>query len=273
MVLSPTLFHLTLSARAVISAETGLIGAISPPDRKHFCFGFARRWTRPVNATNLLHKVAAGIFVLAIAGCSTVKAIVPLSDRSSSKTSVPAALSEPATPDASSGPSAQIQIDYAHADDWLEGVTVREYDGAQLIADKPSANGQRSIVRFEGGTPFWEIEADRGAGTALLSHLGANENRKYALKSVKYGVVPDGFIQTQPDGLLAQPLQTGHYYVFTVHRGSGSTSHQAIHVDGDGAIEGYDAEPMAGTSFSLCCDVSPGFASTAGAGSGQTSDP
>jgi hypothetical protein len=270
MVLSPICGDPRLSLRTIIRLLAALVVFMGSRNRAHVCSGLISSGICSIATPNFVRMFAAAILVLTVGGCSTVKAIAPFSDHSPRKTSAPVATPERATPDASSGPSAQIQIDYARADDWLQGVTVREYDGAYLIA----ANGPKSIVRFEGGTPFWEIEANRGAGTALLSHLGGRENKEYALKSVMYGVVPDGFTQTQPDGLLAQPLQTGHYYVFTVHRGSGSTSHQAIHVDGDGGIEGYDAEPMAGTSFSLCCDVSPGFASSVSLGGrGETSEP
>jgi hypothetical protein len=246
--------------------------SIASVNHKHVSVICACPRSRSIKFRNTPRRAAAAaVLLLAIAGCSSVNAIVPLGAGSPSPTPTPVTGAAVAVPDASAGPSAQIQIDYAHTDDWLDGVTVREYDGAHLLANKRGFSGQAAIVRFEGGTPFWEIEADRGTGAALLSHLGANENKKYALKSLSYGVVPDGFTQVQPDGLPAQPLQAGRYYVFTVHRGSGSTSHQAIHVDDDGSIEGYDAEPMAGTSFSLCCNVSPGFASASD--SGQTSEP
>ena len=38
------------------------------------------------------------------------------------------------------------------------------------------------------------------------------------------------------------------YYIFTVHRATGTVSYQAVHITGDGSVESYDAQPRAGTS-------------------------
>jgi hypothetical protein len=49
-----------------------------------------------------------------------------------------------------------------------------------------------------------------------------------------------------------------------VTRASGSTNYEAIKVEADGALEAYEAEPRAGTSFRLCCNLSAGFTVTSG---------
>jgi hypothetical protein len=85
---------------------------------------------------------------------------------------------------------------------------------------------------------------------------------------VKYGQMPAGFSQTAPDSGPPEPLEPSTYYVFSVTRASGSTSFEAVKVDSDGSLEAYAAEPRAGTSFSLCCNVSADFSASAGAPQG-----
>ena len=85
------------------------------------------------------------------------------------------------------------------------------------------------------------------------------ERKSYAVSQVNYGKLPANFISTIPDSGPPQPLQPDHYYVFTVARASGVTSYEAVKVNGDGSFEAYVAEPRAGDSFRLCCDLAADF--------------
>jgi hypothetical protein len=119
------------------------------------------------------------------------------------------------------------------------------------------------LVRFEGGEPVWEIAADRGMSISVLGHMpGVDESKKFALGEVTYGVLPKHFVKVEPDNSDPEPLETGKYYIFTVRRGSGSIVYQAVHVADDGSVEAYDAQPRAGTSYELCCDVPSDFANS-----------
>jgi hypothetical protein len=161
-------------------------------------------------------------------------------------------------------PSGTIQIAYAHKNDFVRSLTVTKFISAQLIPIKPGEedNGA-SIVRFEGGVPVWQIRADEGLVGALLAKLPLiRATRKYRLNSVAYGELPRNFLQTVPESGPPEPLQAASFYVFTVERDSGSTSFEAAKVQSDGTIEGYDAQPRAGDSYSLCCNVSAGFAAS-----------
>jgi hypothetical protein len=102
----------------------------------------------------------------------------------------------------------------------------------------------------------WEIKADTGV-FSKLPVLGSGD--KFAVKSVAYGKLPDHFAQVTPDSGPPEPLETGHYYIFTAQRASGVLSYEAVRVEADGSLDGYAAEPRAGTSYALCCDVSPDF--------------
>ncbi|MGH7933000.1 MAG: hypothetical protein ACREQN_07500, partial [Candidatus Binataceae bacterium] len=62
-----------------------------------------------------------------------------------------------------------------------------------------------------------------------------------------------------------EPLEPDHYYIFEVSRGSGSISWEAVKVSADGSLESYVAEPRAGTSYRLCCNVGLDFTVTGGA--------
>jgi hypothetical protein len=50
-----------------------------------------------------------------------------------------------------------------------------------------------------------------------------------------------------------------HPYRYTAQRASGTLSYEAMRVEPDGSLDGYEAEPRAGTSYVLCCNVSPDF--------------
>jgi hypothetical protein len=99
---------------------------------------------------------------------------------------------------------------------------------------------------------------------SVLQHMpGVEENRRFALSEVTYGVLPKNFVKVEPDNSDPEPLETGKYYIFTVRRGFGSIDYQAIHISDDGSIEDYEAQPRVGTSYELCCGLSPDFATSA----------
>ena len=45
-----------------------------------------------------------------------------------------------------------------------------------------------------------------------------------------------------------------------VLHGPGKDSFDAIKIDRDGAIESYEAQPRAGESYALCCNINSDFA-------------
>ncbi len=102
----------------------------------------------------------------------------------------------------------------------------------------------------------WEIKADTGV-FSKLPVVGSGD--KFATKSVTYGKLPEHFAQVTPDSGPPEPLEVGHYYIFTAQRASGTLSYEAVRVEPDGSLDGYEAEPRAGTSYVLCCNVSPDF--------------
>jgi len=178
------------------------------------------------------------------------------------------------SPPASPGPIETIQISYAHKDDYLESLSVTKFWGARVILTKEKNGKTFSIVRFQGGDPIWEIRNEAGRGDTLLGHLpGVGKTRSGALKSVSYGHTPPDFVQEAPDYGSPEPLETNKYYVFSVVRGSGALSFQAIKVQPDGSIEAYDADPRAGTSYELCCDLPADFISASEPESAEPPEP
>jgi hypothetical protein len=168
--------------------------------------------------------------------------------------------------------TATVHIGYAHRDDYLQSLSVAKFAAATVILTRTRKSGTASVVRFEGGEPVWEIKADRGVSGTLLGHVpGVDENRKYAIDAVTYGKVPKHFAKVEPDNSDPEPLETGKYYIFTVHRAVGATSYQAVRVAFDGSIEGYDAQPRAGTSYELCCNIAPDFAGSSSLDTGPAS--
>ena len=158
---------------------------------------------------------------------------------------------------------AAVQIDYSRRDDFLRSVTATKFTGADVIPiaardEKPGT----SIVRFEGGgVPVWQFHADEGVTRELLTEIPLiAAGRKYAVSKLRYGELPKNFLQDIPEAGPPEPLEPGSYYVFEVDRASGSTNFDAIKIDPDGTIESYEAQPRAGESYALCCNVSPGFA-------------
>jgi hypothetical protein len=157
-------------------------------------------------------------------------------------------------------PQASIQVSYAHPRDYLKALTVTKYSGANILLTSPAGkNTTASIVRFEGGISIWQINVDK----SVLANLPLLDfQREYALKKITYGVMPKHFIQTIPENGPPEPLEPDHYYVFEVTRGSGAPSWQAVKIGGDGSLTSYAAEPRAGTSYRLCCNVGVDFTVT-----------
>lgn len=157
-----------------------------------------------------------------------------------------------------SEPGANVQISYRHRDDYLASLSVYKFTGAVVLESENGADPGHSptIVRFNGGVPVWEIKADTG----LISKLpGLGSHKKFKIYHVHYGKLPKYFTQLLPNGGPPEPLETGRYYIFAVRRALGKTNYEALKVEDDGSLEGYDAEPRAGTSYALCCNLNADF--------------
>jgi hypothetical protein len=150
---------------------------------------------------------------------------------------------------------ASIQISYAKPDDTLQSVMVSQFTGANVLRTMSDRAGEASLVRFDGGVPIWKFHVNR----SLLNPLAKIEKTPYHLASIEYGKVPAGFVQDTPEVGPPPPLEAGGYYIFAIERASGDNSYQAARVKSDLSIQAYDAEPRAGTSYKLCCDVSSDF--------------
>jgi hypothetical protein len=203
-------------------------------------------WTlRTRCAPGLCFVIAACLFA---SGCSSGK----------NKT-VPSPAHGQQSPDngpAPGGPDAKIHISYSHPGDFLSSLTVTEYAGAETVLSEPGKGPSSSIIRFDGGVVIWQI----GVEKKLLADVPLlGERKPYAITEVIYGKLPANFAATVPDSGPPSPLEADHYYVFTVTRASGTVSYEAVKVNGDGGLEAYEAEPRAGDSFRLCCDISPDF--------------
>jgi len=157
----------------------------------------------------------------------------------------------------STPPGATVAISYAHKGDYLASLSVSKFNGTEMVESRSiDAQHVASIIRFDGGVTIWEIKADTGV-FSKLPVVGSGE--KFATKSVSYGKLPAHFAQVTPDSGPPEPLEVGHYYIFTAQRASGTLSYEAVRVEADGSLDGYEAEPRAGTSYVLCCNVSPDF--------------
>ncbi len=153
-------------------------------------------------------------------------------------------------------PKATVEINYHHPGDSLMRATVTKFFGAEIIANSPGGGGRTaSIVRFDGGVPVWEIKADKSLANSVSS-FGRSD---YTIKALDYGKLPSHFEQIIPDQGPPEPLDRGGFYVFTIERASGSTSYEAVKVLADGTLEAYAAEPRAGTSYAMCCNLAADF--------------
>ncbi len=205
----------------------------------------------------LLWSVAILLLIaLATQGCSSVTAHVKSilssdDDTTDLDDAANANEGEPLPP-----PVANVAISYRRPGDALARATVIKFFGAEVIANhQRDATHTESVVRFDGGVPIWEFKADE---STFGSITGVGEN-KYSLKSVEYAKVPTHFTQVLPEEGPPEPLDRGAYYVFQIERQSGSTSYQAVKVLADGSLQAYNAQPRAGTSYLLCCNVTADF--------------
>ncbi|HVB81290.1 MAG TPA: hypothetical protein VNE82_15235 [Candidatus Binataceae bacterium] len=154
-------------------------------------------------------------------------------------------------------PTATVEISYAHKGDYLASLSVSKFSGTEMVESRNiDPQHVASIIRFDGGVTVWQIDADAGM-FSKLPMVGSGD--KFAAKSVTYGKLPADFVQVTPESGSPEPLEVGHYYIFTAQRASGVLSYEAVRVEADGSLDGYDAEPRAGTSYALCCNVNPDF--------------
>jgi hypothetical protein len=153
-------------------------------------------------------------------------------------------------------PTANVQISYKDKGDSLERVSVVKYFGADAMQQiARDATHQETMIRFNGGVTVWQFKASR----STIGSLTGVRNSQYALKGITYGRVPKDFEQVIPDEGPPEPLDRGSFYVFEVTRASGTTSYQAVKVQGDGSLVAYNAQPRAGSSYLLCCNVDEAF--------------
>ena len=173
-------------------------------------------------------------------------------------------LAAPSNPSADSGPAgaeAKIHINYSHPGDYLASMTVTKYSSAQILQTTNTKNGDASVVRFDGGISVWDFAVEKSvfSGVPLIGH----EEHRYNPTEVKYGTLPDHFTEFMPSSGPPEPLEPNHYYIFAANRGSGSISFQAVKVNGDGSLEAYEADPRAGSSYLICCNLAGDFTITA----------
>jgi hypothetical protein len=160
------------------------------------------------------------------------------------------------------GPEAKINISYGRPNDFLNSLAVTEYSSAETVLTESGKSPQGSIIRFEGGVLVWQI----GVTKKLLADMPLlHERKSYAPTQISYGKLPTNFVSLVPDSGPPQPLEPDHYYVFTVTRASGATSYEAVKVNADTSLEAYAAEPRAGDSFRLCCNLAADFVVNANA--------
>ncbi len=199
--------------------------------------GDAARPREMVRRTTALAAAAAALLALTAAGCSGRNTAL-----------------SPAKPAAAV--TASIEIEYAKSYDMLNSLTVTQFTGATVLrTHRMDAQRRASIVRFDGGVPVWRFHSER----SILNPLSVWKNGRYHVTKVHYGKLPPDFLQDVPDFGPPAPLEADSYYVFTIERSSGALSYQAVKVNADGSLETYDAEPRAGTSYRLCCNVRRGF--------------
>lgn len=151
---------------------------------------------------------------------------------------------------------ATIQITYAKKGDTLGSAKVTKFFGAQVLTNEQTRSGkQATLIRFDGGVPIWDVQANH-ALTARFPGIG---HANFAPKQVRYAKVPPNFVQVIPDGGPPESLERGGFYVFEIERASGARNWEAVKVRGDGSLEAFAAEPRAGSSYILCCGVPSDF--------------
>ncbi|MDO8434361.1 MAG: hypothetical protein Q7S58_18320 [Candidatus Binatus sp.] len=190
------------------------------------------------------------LLAIALAGCSYVKSFFS-SDDADLDDSDQSATGEPLPP-----PVANVAVTYKRPGDSLVRATVIKFFGAEVITNKQrDAAHTETVVRFDGGVPIWEFKTTE----STLGSLTGMGKTKYAVKSIEYSKLPPHFSQIIPDEGTPEPLDRGSYYVFQIERDSGSTSYQAVKVQADGSLQAYNAQPRAGSSYLLCCNVTSDF--------------
>jgi hypothetical protein len=160
------------------------------------------------------------------------------------------------------GPEAKIHISYSRPGDFLTSLVVTEYASADIVLSRADKDPSASIIRFDGGVVVWQISLERGF---LADMPMLRRHEVTPVNEVKYGVMPQYFTESTPELGPPEPLQPDHYYVFMATRASGAASYEAVKVNGDGSLEAYQADPRAGTSFRLCCNIAPDFVVNANA--------
>jgi hypothetical protein len=194
------------------------------------------------------------MIALEIQGCSSVSSYVTSLWSSGDDTTADDAADsegEPLPP-----PAANVAVTYKRPGDALARATVIKFFGADVIANHlRDAAHTESVVRFDGGVPIWEFKADESTFGSITG-VGA---AKYAVQKIDYAKVPTHFTQVIPEEGPPEPLDRGAYYVFQIDRQSGSTSYQAVKVLADGSLQAYNAQPRAGSSYLLCCNVASEF--------------
>jgi hypothetical protein len=146
-------------------------------------------------------------------------------------------------------------VTYKRPGDSLVRASVIKFFGAEVIPSKRGPSRGETVVRFDGGVPIWEFKTTE----STLGSLTGMGKTKYAVKSIEYSKLPPHFTQIIPDEGPPEPLDRGSYYVFQIERESGSTSYQAVKVQADGSLQAYNAQPRAGNSYLLCCNVTSDF--------------
>jgi hypothetical protein len=197
---------------------------------------------RARGAIALVLVASLASFILGSSGCSMLKKRGGAGESITVDDQTP----RPAAP-------ASIQVSYAKPEDTLQSVVVSQFTGATVLRTLNEGEGEASVVRFDGGVPIWKFHANR----SLLSPLSGKT--PYRATSIEYGKVPSDFVQDAPEVGPPAPLDAGGYYIFAIERASGATSYQAVRVKPDLTLQAYDAEPRAGTSYKLCCNVSSDF--------------
>ncbi len=153
-------------------------------------------------------------------------------------------------------PVANVGVTYKRPGDSLVRASVIKYFGAEVINNKQrDATHAETVVRFDGGVPIWEFKTTE----STLGSLTGMGKTKYAVKSIEYSKLPQHFTQIIPEEGPPEPLDRGSYYVFQIERDSGSISYQAVKVQADGSLQAYNAQPRAGNSYLLCCNVTSDF--------------
>jgi len=215
------------------------------------------RRRKPVTPGARRLAIALAVAALAIVCLVNFPGCAALHTPAAAPEASPAPIVAEATPTPTT-PGASVDITYTHAGDYLVSFSVVKYSGTRLLST-PGIGSKRnaSIVLFQGGVPTWKFAANSG----LLGHLGFDKD--FAVDKVVYGQLPTGFVESMPPSGPPEPLEPGRFYMFSVTRHSGVSNYEAVKVLDDGSLEGYAAEPMAGNSFELCCNVASDFISPA----------